>query len=494
MQKMKNGKKVLSVCLSLAMAAGMLSTSAFASWNVYGGSNNHNAVVTEAPTTPDKSGLDSYIQLHCTGSGWDGVDNVPVMQTVNGTTYAYVLYDGYGASGALVAKIRCAENGGSSIVWTTDPYGTEGTSLNAKSGFQLSTPYLDDKGTPDDASDDTLYVGTISQYDDYEGGEWLTGTGSKVMALTGLDQNKPTVTNVLTGINGQINTPITTDGTYLYFGTWPGGSNAGTYYQVKLSDYSVKTFTPDSYGFYWAGAVSDGTNVYFGSDNGLLYWRSIADFDTTGGVLDLTDVASDAGNVRSTVMMDEDGFLYFTTQGGYLWCCSYKDGLTVVDGKLTAAPGGGLCQLSNLLFWLFLHAPLTVVERHGHGTRDFPDPDGGMPLGVDATISEGWLDLKVKNETADTFQLRLSFDPEHLTGRLLSSAEPEAVYRVVNGAVTYCRRGGAVYEEAEVVREKIPAGGDEAAESQLLYRNVCRIGYPLPEGIPVIEKEKGARL
>lgn len=343
MQKMKNGKKVLSVCLSLAMAAGMLSTSAFASWNVYGGSNNHNAVVTEAPTTPDKSGLDSYIQLHCTGSGWDGVDNVPVLQTVNGTTYAYVIYDGYGASGALVAKIRCAENGGSSIVWTTDPYGTEGTSLNAKSGFQLSTPYLDDKGTPDDASDDTLYVGTISQYDDYEGGEWLTGTGSKVMALTGLDQNKPTVTNVLTGINGQINTPITTDGTYLYFGTWPGGSNAGTYYQVKLSDYSVKTFTPDSYGFYWAGAVSDGTNVYFGSDNGLLYWRSIADFDTTGGVLDLTDVASDAGNVRSTIMMDEDGLLYFTTQGGYLWCCSYDDGLTVkwpikLDATSTSTP------------------------------------------------------------------------------------------------------------------------------------------------------------
>ena len=311
MQKMKNGKKVLSVCLSLAMAAGMLSTSAFASWNVYGGSNNHNAVVTEAPTTPDKSGLDSYIQLHCTGSGWDGVDNVPVLQTVNGTTYAYVLYDGYGASGALVAKIRCAENGGSSIVWTTDPYGTEGTSLNAKSGFQLSTPYLDDKGTPNDASDDTLYVGTISQYDDYEGGEWLTGTGSKVMALTGLDQNKPTVTNVLTGINGQINTPITTDGTYLYFGTWPGGSRAGTYYQVKLSDYSVKTFTPDSYGFYWAGAVSDGTNVFFGSDNGLLYWRSIADFDTT--------------------------------QGGYLWCCSYDDGLTVkwpikLDATSTSTP------------------------------------------------------------------------------------------------------------------------------------------------------------
>ena len=88
--------------------------------------------------------------------------------------------------------------------------------------------------------------------------------------------------------------------------------------------------------------MSDGTNVYFGSDNGLLYWRSIADFDTTGGVLDLTDVASDAGNVRSTVMLD-DGYLYFTTQGGYLWCCSYDDGLTVewpikLDATSTSTP------------------------------------------------------------------------------------------------------------------------------------------------------------
>ena len=107
---------------------------------------------------------------------------------------------------------------------------------------------------------------------------------------------------------------------------------------------------------------------------------------------------------------------------------------------------------------------------------------------MDATISEGWLDLKVKNETADTFQLRLSFDPEHLTGRLLSSAEPEAVYRVVNGAVTYWRRDGAVYEGGGGAGKISRRGGDEAAESQLLYRNVCRIGYPLPEGIPVIEE------
>lgn len=35
----------------------------------------------------------------------------------------------------------------------------------------------------------------------------------------------------------------------------------------------------------------------------------------------------------------------------------YRDGLAEVNGKLTVQPGGGLCQLSNLLFWMFLHTP-----------------------------------------------------------------------------------------------------------------------------------------
>lgn len=351
---MRSSKKLRTSLLALALAVGVLSTSALAAWPVYGGNNNHNAVVDNAPTDPVASSLSTAINLPCTGSGWDGVDNVPVMQTVNGTTYAYVLYDGYGATGARVAKIKCDDG---SVVWATDPYGTAGTSLNAKSGFQLSTPYLDDKGTPNDPADDVLYVATISQYDDYVGGEWLTGTGSKVMALTGLNQSKPTVTNVLTGIDGQINTPITTDGTYLYFGTWPGGSSAGTYYQIKISDNSVKTFTPDSYGFYWAGAVSDGKYVYFGSDNGKLYYRSVgALFNSTstsaniGGVVDLTATVSGAGNVRSTVMLD-NGYLYFTTQGGYLWC--YK----------TSATGAPTYQWSVALGGTSTSTPTKVGDR-----------------------------------------------------------------------------------------------------------------------------------
>lgn len=159
----------------------------------------------------------------------------------------------------------------------------------------------------------------------------------------------------------------------------------------------------------------------------------------------------------------------------------YRDGLAVVNGSLTTVSGGGLCMLSNLLFWVCLHGPLTIVERHGHSVRDFPEPPSDAPLGVDATIAEGWLDLKVRNDTQDTFQLGVSFSPTHITGVLRTDRDPGFRYGVENGAVRYVRRGGKVFEEAQVVRT---CQGGEGAPA-LLYTNCCEIGYPLPAGTPV---------
>ena len=343
---MKN-KQYLKKFLATGAALAILLTSALAanssSWHVYGGNPEHNAVVSSAPTDP-KSGSNAVkLSLTPGTSGWDGVDNVPVMQTVDGVTYAYVLFDGRGTNGAQVVKVNC--NTGKEE-WRTTAQQTPG-SLNAKSGFQLSTPYLDE-------STGTLYVGVISAYTyDPDKDEYLKDSDSKILALTNLDAAAPTVTPVLTGIKGQINTPIVKEGNYIYFGTWPGGSNAGAYYQVDVksgANYAYKTFNPSSYGFYWAGAVSDGSYVYFGSDNGKLYYRSVGDqFDSTvsdpavSGVLDLADTTkggvADVGNVRSSVMMDDNFNLYFTSQGGYLWCCGWnEDGALAINWK---APLGG---------------------------------------------------------------------------------------------------------------------------------------------------------
>ena len=166
----------------------------------------------------------------------------------------------------------------------------------------------------------------------------------------------------------------------------------------------------------------------------------------------------------------------------------YREGLVEIDGKLTTRPGGGLCQISNLLFWIFLHTPLTIVERRGHLVRDFPEPKSDAPTGVDATVSEGWTDLKVRNDTQTTFQISFVFDGEQIIGRVLANRYEGLTYEIVNGAPSYYRKKGAVYEEVDIRQKIVVRASDECIASNLLYRNRCRIGYPLPEGTLIEEK------
>ena len=132
----------------------------------------------------------------------------------------------------------------------------------------------------------------------------------------------------------------------------------------------------------------------------------------------------------------------------------YKDGLCLVDGKIRGSYGGGLCLLSDMLFWMFLHTPMMVVERHGHRSEAFPSTTKDLPCGTDAAVSEGWLDLKVCNETENTFQIVLDFDEQFMEGRIFSKNPVRTDYAVFNSSVTYLRKskGGRRIEKAEKPR------------------------------------------
>lgn len=60
----------------------------------------------------------------------------------------------------------------------------------------------------------------------------------------------------------------------------------------------------------------------------------------------------------------------------------YLDGVVLDDGVRRAGVGGGLCQLTNLLYWMTLHTPLTVVERWRHTYDVFPDNARTQPFGL----------------------------------------------------------------------------------------------------------------
>ncbi len=172
----------------------------------------------------------------------------------------------------------------------------------------------------------------------------------------------------------------------------------------------------------------------------------------------------------------------------------YRDGLAVSDGKLQALPGGGLCQMSNLLFWIFLHTPLTVTERHGHRVKDFPESPSDAQLGVDATVSEGWLDLRVRNDTEYTFQLSISFDEGNIIGGVWADFQPTAEYLVENGKPLYIQKNGRIFEEVDIIQNIVSLPERECISSKLLYRNRCEIRYPLFDAVEWKDLDEGRAL
>jgi len=113
-----------------------------------------------------------------------------------------------------------------------------------------------------------------------------------------------------------------------------------------------------------------------------------------------------------------------TKQKGYL------EGLVLKQGKIAKDTGGGLCQMGNLLFWIFAHSPLVITERYRHGFDVFPDVKRKVPFGAGATLSYNHIDLQVKNTTANTFKLKLWLDDTHLHGELLCDTNLDAKYRI----------------------------------------------------------------
>lgn len=108
----------------------------------------------------------------------------------------------------------------------------------------------------------------------------------------------------------------------------------------------------------------------------------------------------------------------------------YLTGLVLDQGKISKDTGGGLCQLGNLLFWIFAHSPLTITERYRHGFDVFPDINRKVPFGAGATLSYNYIDLQVRNDTSFIFQLNLWLDQTHLNGQLFSSERVKSKYEV----------------------------------------------------------------
>ena len=147
-------------------------------------------------------------------------------------------------------------------------------------------------------------------------------------------------------LGGQTLSPITYKNGYIYTGTWNSDTTPGSYFCLSVTDENPSKGNEIKYctwkydhkgGFYWAGAYASENYLVFGSDDGAgdAYTSILYSVNThTGQLIDKrTDLI---GDIRSTITYN-NGYVYFTTKGGYLYRVAMN-----ADGTFGAVAGYNL--------------------------------------------------------------------------------------------------------------------------------------------------------
>ncbi len=191
------------------------------------------------------------------------------------------------------------------------------------------------------------------------------------------------------------------------------------------------------YGLWYLGKLKFSINkshkqleyIYFSHKTPLL--RELKDVDMQYQYNKITNLKLAVEKIDSIVIKPGETFSYWKTIGKPTAQKGYVPGMVLYCGSYIYGIGGGLCQLSNLLYWMTLHTPLTVVERYRHSFDVFPDSNRTQPFGSGATCVYPYRDLMIRNDTDEDFQLCIKVGKTELEGCWLSCFPPQYKYEII---------------------------------------------------------------
>jgi len=161
----------------------------------------------------------------------------------------------------------------------------------------------------------------------------------------------------------------------------------------------------------------------------------------------------------------------------------FVEGLVLDHGRLTTGVGGGLCPMTNLLFWMTLHTPLEVVERWRHSYDVFPDAGRIQPFGSGATCAWPSLDLQIANSTGQAYRLSVRVGETHLQGEWTCDSAPRETFVIEERGHHIMHEGSRTYlRHNELWEHRTDLGTGETNE-QLVAVNHALLMY-----VPFLER------
>ena len=157
----------------------------------------------------------------------------------------------------------------------------------------------------------------------------------------------------------------------------------------------------------------------------------------------------------------------------------FAEGRVIVNGKLVAGVGGGLCNLANTLNRLVMDSPMTVTEIHHHSDALAPDPNGvRVPYSAGTSVNYNFLDYRFRNDTDQPVQLCAWCDGDFLHTELRTTKEFPFGFRIVEEDHHFHQEdNGKFYRKSRIYREIIDKSTGDVVKRELKWNNRSEVMY-----------------
>jgi len=157
----------------------------------------------------------------------------------------------------------------------------------------------------------------------------------------------------------------------------------------------------------------------------------------------------------------------------------FKKGLVLSAGQLKEDFGGGLCQLSNLLAYMFACSECVFVERKHHSRDVFPDYNRVIPFASGATIFFNLIDLKVKNIYPFPIKINLRTTATQLRGSLSIPVPLDYFVKLEEKESYFIKstKTDRLYRCNKLNRVFYKKGTKEKIREESLWLNVAQVMY-----------------
>ncbi len=127
--------------------------------------------------------------------------------------------------------------------------------------------------------------------------------------------------------------------------------------------------------------------------------------------------------IQQVIIQPNEVFSFWRIVGKPTKKKGYKIGRNIINNELQTDIGGGLCQVSGMIYHLALTCGMKIEERFNHTVDLYEEDNRYTPLGMDATVVFGHKDLRFRNTKDVPVLLRFRVNSEKFIGYLYAGEE-----------------------------------------------------------------------